>query len=70
MSLMRAVERLWRWLRQCRGTYCDRCLSQELELSVRQVNRATRTRSTQSNFVRDYGVCSLCDAERKVIQAV
>lgn len=70
MRHMRPTERLWRWLRQTRGAYCDRCLSQELELSVGQTNRATRALSTQSNFFRDQGVCSLCECARKVIQAL
>jgi hypothetical protein len=65
------ANRLWRWLRQARGPFCDECVARELELRGRaQANRATRALAGRSNFYRDTGICKRCGAVRKVIESV
>ena len=67
----KTVDRLWRWLREKRGPFCDLCIARELELTGRaQANRASRALAGQSNFLRDIGVCKLCGAVRKVIESI
>jgi hypothetical protein len=59
------------WLREVGGAYCDACLAKELKLSGRrQANRITVALSTTKNLCRTKGVCSLCGAIKKVIEAV
>lgn len=66
----KTVDRLWRWLRQNRGPFCDLCIARELELTGRaQANRASRALARQSNFLHDIGVCRRCGAQRKVIES-
>lgn len=58
------------WLSEVGGAYCDDCIAKELNLSRRQANRTTSLLSATCNFCREKGVCSLCGAQRKVIEAV
>jgi len=65
------AQKLGRWLQQSKGAFCDRCLARELELSGRrQANRAVNELAGTHNFYRTIGTCSICGAERKVIEAV
>jgi hypothetical protein len=65
------AERLGKWLQQNRGAYCDDCIARELQLPQRQqANRASNSLATISYFYRDRGTCSICGAEKKVIEAL
>jgi hypothetical protein len=65
------AERLGKWLQQNRGAYCDDCIARELQLPRRQqANRASNSLATISYFYRDRGTCSICGAEKKVIEAL
>jgi hypothetical protein len=65
------AERLGKWLQQNRGAYCDDCIARELQLPRRQqANRASNSLATISYFYRDRGMCSICGAEKKVIEAL
>jgi hypothetical protein len=65
------TERISLLLRQVGGPHCDDCLAKELKLARRQqANRATNALATTRNFIRDKGVCSLCGARKKVIEAI
>lgn len=47
---------------------CDDCITERLELSVRQhANHKTRELSGQDGFERRKGECSLCGADKLVI---
>jgi hypothetical protein len=48
---------------------CDDCISERLELSVRQhANHKTRELAGADGFERRKGSCSLCGAEKLVIR--
>lgn len=64
------IERMSLWLREVGGAYCDDCIAKELNVSRRQANRVANALSRTANFNRERGSCSLCDAEKKVIEAV
>lgn len=64
------IERVSLWLREVRGAYCDACIAGELKLSHRHANNITNALSRTANFCREKGICSLCGAEKKVIEAI
>lgn len=49
---------------------CDDCITEKLELSVRQhANHKTRELAGSPGFERQIGLCAICDSEKKVIRA-
>ena len=58
------------WLQEVEGGYCDQCLARELGLDRKQATTAARALARKSNFARESAICSLCGAERKVIEVL
>jgi hypothetical protein len=68
---MTIVQRQARWLQENVGAFCDDCIARELGLpGRRQANRASTALAAVGVFYRDTGACSICGAQRKVIQAL
>jgi len=64
------AQRLGEWLMHNRRAFCDDCIAKELQLRRRQqANRASNGLAAISCFHRDYGICSICGAQKKMIEA-
>ncbi len=48
--------------------FCDDCIAESLELGRHDVQKGISALATTDSFHRAWGICSMCDKERKVIQ--
>ncbi|MEP0324570.1 hypothetical protein [Bauldia litoralis] len=67
---MTIPERINRFLTERKPSiFCDGCIAKNLDLSKPQeAQRVTSAFETTSDFVREYGVCSLCGEVRLAIR--
>ncbi len=48
--------------------FCDDCISENLELNRPEVREAASALETTDSFHRAWGICSMCEKGKKVIE--